>query len=103
FNGSLSLAASEIIVTEAETGRQLKLISVIAKDGNAVAADVFRTLGGDHVSLQLLRPTNQSADPPAGFTNIKIKAVADIDHDARATRASAAQFQGSGSTPIDRR
>jgi len=101
FNGSLSLAASEIIVTEAETGHRLKLISVIAKDGKAVAADVFRTLGGDHVSLQLLRPTNQSADPPARFTNIKIKAVADIDDHAGATRASAAGYQGSGSTPID--
>jgi len=101
FNGPLSFATSEIIVTEAETGRRLRQIPIAEKDGNAAASDVFRTLGEDRVTLQVPRPSNQSTDLlPARFTNITIKAVADIEDQVRANPGRAAQYQGRGSTLI---
>jgi len=88
LSGPLSLAASQIIVTETDTGRLLREIPMVANDSDAVAADVFRTLGGARVTLNILGRNNQSADfPPTRFTSATIKAVADIDHPNPATAA----------------
>jgi hypothetical protein len=103
FTCPVSSANSELLVTESETGRRLRQIPIVAKDGEGTAADIFRTLGGDGVTLQIL-PAQESGDPRrAPFSNITIWAVADIQEHAQSNQARANRYQRSGSDLIDGR
>ena len=101
LTGPSSFAGRELLVTEAGTGRLLKQIQFIAKEGRYVASDVFRTLAKGVVTLHLGGLSSEPVEmTQSGFTDAAIRHVANVA-DTSAAKVAIANRQPQATVLID--